>query len=174
MKNVWKHPAVQALLCLGVFALVGYYAGVAGMVMTSPLFAAWFLKPLLAFGVGGWRRIRRAVWMPVHGQHYVYQGVTLHLLADSQGAQWIALRDVQTVVGATAPERSLQLTYPGKLVPMGKPAHMHMQVDALVTYLAKQNNPVCLRFKVWVDRNIVFPARKRAGNTPAGEADQGA
>lgn len=60
-------------------------------------------------------KLRERVWLPVHGQHYVFKGIAIHVLEDDDHCRWVSLADVHKVVGATAGERALAAVYPGRL-----------------------------------------------------------
>ena len=166
MKHWLSLPSVQIALCVSVYGLVGYYFGVIAFLFTLPVFATVMKRPLFTLVANFRRTVQEQVWLPVHGQHYVFRDVTIHVLEDDDHCRWVSLLDVQKVVGITATQRALAHVYPGRVKSMGKPAQTHIRDDALVTHLGKENQPTALRFKTWVERNIAFPGRtirKRLG-----------
>lgn len=153
-------PSVQVLLGLGLFALLGWYVGKWALLLTSPLLGALLARPLLALS-SSWRHALRAlVWRQSQGRHFVYKTVTLRVQQDADHYCWVALADVQTVVGPTASARALGLAYPQRLQLMGQPAQMYIREDALIAHLSKENLPAALRFRTWLERNIAAPARR--------------
>ncbi len=166
MKRLLRLPSVQIALCVGAYALVGYYFGVFAVVFTAPVFATAVKRPLFALLANFRSYVRKQVWLPVHGQHYVFHDVTIHVVEDDEHYRWVSLPDVQKVVGVTATERALAQVYPGRVKAMGKPARPHIRDDALVSHLGKENLATALRFRTWLERNIAFPGRtvrKRLG-----------
>ncbi|MBI2768147.1 MAG: hypothetical protein HYX47_00860 [Burkholderiales bacterium] len=153
-------PLVRITLWLAAWALVGYRFGPVALVVTSPLMAAAIARPLMALAGAAWGGARAHVWLPVHGQHYVFKGVTIHVIEDADCCRWVCLADVRKVVGTTAGEGALAVAYPGRVQAMGQPPQAHLRDDALVAHLAKENAPVALRFRTWVERTIAFPARR--------------
>lgn len=169
MKRWFSFPSVQIALCVSVYALVGYYLGVFAFVFALPLFATAISRPAFALLSSYRHKVLQHVWLPVHGQHYVFMGMTIHVIEDLDRCRWVSLVDVQNVVGVTANERTLTRTYPGLLKMIGQPAQMHIRDDALVNHLSKENKPAALKFRTWVERNIAFPGRtvrKRLGIIP--------
>src|SRR5438105_1685052 len=162
-------PSVQIVLCVAVYALVGWRFGRFALVTASPLLAAAVARPILNL-VGNMRHHARArTWLPLHGKHYVFKGVTVHVAEDEDHCRWVALAHVQKCVGATAGEGALAITYPGRVKRMGQPEQTFVRDDALVEHLGKAMNPAALRMRTWVDRDIVFPGRrvrKRLGVHP--------
>ncbi len=166
MKRWLGLPSVQIALCVIAYALLGYRLGLFAFVFASPLFAAAIVHPLLTLLSNYRRRVLEQLWFPVHGQYYVFKGMTIQVLEDADHCRWVRLVDVQKVVGVTAPEHALALTYPGRLKMMGEPAQTHIRDDALAAHLSKENEATALRFRTWVERNIVFPGattRRRLG-----------
>lgn len=160
MKKWLGMPLVQIALCAAVYALVWHYLGKTAFVVASPLFAAAVARPLIVLASSVRHTVRERLWMPVHGQHYVFKDTTIHVLEDDDHRRWVNLADVRKVVGATASERALAITYADRLKVMGTPAQVHIRDDALVAHLGKENRPTALRFRTWVERNIAFPGRR--------------
>jgi hypothetical protein len=169
VKRWLSFPSVQIGLCVAVYGLVGWRMGAWVLVFSSPLLGAAIARPVINL-VGNIRHgLRAKVWLPVHGTHYVFKGVTLHVDEDEDHCRWVALADVRKCVGVTAGEGALAITYPGRVRRMGRPEQAFVRDDALVEHLGKESNPAALRMRTWVDRNIVFPGRrirKRLGVHP--------
>lgn len=161
MGRWYRHPVLQILLYTALLLGVGYQFGLIIMVFVSPAYAALVLPSVFQLSGSFWHGVRCSVWMPVHGKHHVYKDITLHLHTDPRGGLWLPLHEVESVVGPLLAERTLALQYPGKVHSLGKPLRPHIHFDALLPHLGKRNDQVALRFKHWLDRNIVFPDRKR-------------
>ena len=160
MKRWLGFPLVQIVLCLLAYALLAYHFGKFLALWTSPLLGAAIARPLMALASSIRRKAREHIWLPVHGQHYVFRGTTIHVLEDDDHCRWIRLADVRKVVGSTASERALAAVYPGRLKIMGTPAQAHLRDDALIAHLGKENQPTALRFRIWVERNVALPGRR--------------
>jgi hypothetical protein len=160
LKRLLSYPSVQIALCVAVFALIGYKLGPSVAVWTSPLLAAAIARPVMNLVANFRHNLRAHVLLPVHGRHYVFKGITIHVLEDDDRCRWIPLADVRKVAGMTANEGALAVAYPARFARMGEPARPHLRDDALVEHLAKENNPVALRFRTWIDRDVAFPGRR--------------
>ncbi len=161
MRQWLSIPIVQIALCTGGYVLLGYWTDKWMVLFVSPLYGALIARPLIDL-TGSMRQVLRAgVWLPQHGQHYVFKGTTVHVLEDEEGWRWIRVADVQTALNTTLNTRVLAITYPERLEMMGRPAHIHMRDDALIAHLGKQNDATALRLRTWVERNIAFPAQRR-------------
>jgi hypothetical protein len=153
-----KNPLVQIALCVTVYLLASWRWGPFFMAIASPLLGVAVCVPLMNLVAGLRQRARENTWLPVHGQHYVYKGVTLRVLEDEEHRRWVSLADARRVVGVTASERSLAVAYPGRCEHFGKDG-AYLRDDALVEHLAKENDPGALRFRTWAERTIAIPGR---------------
>lgn len=155
-----SHPAVQLLLCTVCYMALGYWTDRWMVLFLSPLYGALVALPLMNLLASLRQGLRARVWLPVHGQHYVFKGTTVHVLEDPLGWRWVRVADVESVLGTSLNTRVLAITYPERLESSGRPARWYMRDDALITYLGKQTDATALRLRTWVERNIAFPAER--------------
>ena len=160
MKTWLSHPALRIALWLGAYAALGNYFGKFAWLLASPLVAYAIARPLIALVSDLRHRILGVVWLPVHGKHYVFRNVTIHVVEDDDGQRWVNLEDIYKVVGSQVTARTLAIAYPGRVADMGAPPRPHMRDDALVTHLGTKNQPEALRLRTWVERSIAAPGRK--------------
>ena len=165
--------AIRLSLCAAVSWVVWRYFGLAAAVASAPLYGIALARPLIDLASDLRQATRAAVWRPLEGRHFVYRGAPVQVLEDDDHRRWVRAADVRRVVGHTATNGALALTYPGGWRRMGKPAEPHFSDEALIAHLMKQGTPEALRFRHWVEREIAFPAqrlRKRLGIRPQGPA----
>ena len=160
MKRWLSFPSVQIALCVAVFAVLVWRGGPFVAVIASPLLAAAIAYPVYNLVANIRHGIRENAWLPVHGQHYVFKSMTIHVLEDDDRCRWISLADMQKVAGVTASERALALTYPERCKQLGRAGLPHLRDDALIEHLSKESNPMALRFRTWVDGTVSKPGRK--------------
>ncbi len=160
MKTWLAAPSLHIVLILAAYTALGNYLGVFAVVWSSPLFAALLARPVMRLASSFRQRIRAHVWLPVHGHHFVFRSTTILVIEDDDHSRWVCLTNVQTVVGATANERALSATYPGRIKRMGRPAQTYMRDDALVAHLGKDKALGTLKFRNWVDQSIRVPGQK--------------
>ncbi|HSI52580.1 MAG: hypothetical protein ACAH21_02160 [Ramlibacter sp.] len=160
MKSFFQAPSVQIVLCLLAFWWLASKGGPLAIVWFSPLLGAAICYPIYNLIANIRHGVRSHIWLPVHGNHYVFKGITVHVLEDDDYCRWISVADMQKIAGVTASERALEVTYPERFKRMGSPERAHLRDDALVEHLAKESNPVALRFRTWADRDISMPGQK--------------
>ena len=169
MKRWLSFPSVQIALCTVCYGLVGYWLGKYMLVFTAPAYGAAIARPLINLVANFRHGVRAHVWMPAHGTYYVFKDTTIHVLDDEDSWRWLPLADVERVLGRKLNARLLGITYPERVLLAGKPARMHIRDDTLIEHLSKLSDPVALRLRTWVERNVALPAR-RIRQRAAGQA----
>jgi hypothetical protein len=157
MKQLLGMPSVQIALCLAVFAGVGWRFGAFGLVLASPLLGAATARSIMALAANLRQRARENVWLPLHGQRFVFRDKAIRVLEDESHFRWVSLPDARAVANIIASDRALAVTYPGRFQAFGRPARPHLRDDALVEHLGKHTDLVTLKFRTWVERTIVMP-----------------
>ena len=161
--------AIRLLLCAVASWVVWRVGGLTSMVLTAPLYGIALARPLLDVISELRHHARAAVWRAEEGRHFAFRGQPVQVIEDERHRRWVRAADVRRIVGFTASDGALALSYPDGWRTMGRPAQPHFSDDALVTHLAKESSPEALRFRHWVEREIAFPAqrlRSRAGVRP--------
>jgi hypothetical protein len=151
---------VRLALCFAASWLVWRIAGLVAMVCTAPLYGIALARPLLDLASELRHQMRAAVWRPLEGRHFAYRGRAVQVLEDADHRRWVRAADVRAIIGPSASDGALALTYPDGCRDAGRPAEPHLSDDALLAHLAKQNSAEALRFRRWAEREIAFPARR--------------
>jgi hypothetical protein len=88
------------------------------------------------------------------------------VVEDADHHRWLRAADVRRIVGHTASDGALALTYPHGWRPWGHPPQPYWRADALLTHLAKERSDCAVRFARWVQRTVELPGsrvRRRLG-----------
>jgi hypothetical protein len=153
--------ALRGLLCGALSWFAWRVGGVSTFVVTIAVWGLVFARPLMDLAIELHRQARTLTWQPLEGRHAVFRGTPVQVLEDADRRRWIRAADVRRIVGYTASEAALALTYPDGWRRVGKPAEPHFSDDALLAHLATERSPVALKFRHWVEREIAFPARRQ-------------
>jgi len=117
-------------------------------------------RPLIDLAIGIYQAMRRANWRELEGRHYAFKGRTVHVIQDADHQRWVRLADIRTILGFTASDAALQVTYPAGWRMLGRPPLPHLSDEALLVHIAKERTPEAVRLRLWIEREIVFPARR--------------
>ena len=169
---------LRLTVCTLMSWTVWRWLGPAPMVATLPLFGILLARPLVDLASALRHGMKRAQLAAVEGRHYAFRGRRVEVVEDADRRRWVRLADVRAIVGFTASDGALAITYPNGLRRLGRAAEAHVSEDALLAHLLKERSPEAARLRVWVEREIVFPARRererlgiRTATTDAGTRD---
>ena len=139
-----RHLGLPLVVLLGIGALAGILLA----------------RPLIDLAIEIYQAMRRANWREVEGRHYAFKGRTVHVVQDADYQRWVRLADIRAIAGFTASDAALQVTYPTGWRRLGRPPLPHLSDEALLAHIAKERSPEAMRLRLWVEREIVFPARR--------------
>jgi hypothetical protein len=173
--------AVRLALCAACSWLVWRTMGLTAMVTTAPLYGIAMARPLMDLASDLRHAAKAHILRKVQGRYYAFRGIPVQVIEDEDCRRWLRAADVRRAGATTATDGALALTYAEGWRLMGHPPEPHIVDDALLTHLKKDSSPQVLRFRHWVEREIVFPARAKAarqrpttGAAPLFEADSAA
>ena len=164
MKRWLTHPLVLLVLCAAVLLLLWHRLGPVAVVIASPLAGAILARPLIDLVADLRHRVREQVWLPVHGQHYVFKDTTIRVVEDEHGDRWVSLVDVRKAAPVTVTDATLQSLYRERFRVLGQPPGAYLQADALVQALARSIDLPLVRLRSWVEATVAAPARKKRRN----------
>lgn len=160
MRRILVTIAVRLALCAGVAWLAWRWGGAVSLTYALALLGVALAKPLIDLAGEFHHGIRSAVWTPVEGRYYVFQGHRIRVEEDADHRRWVRAADVRRAIGFTASDGALALTYPSGWRSLGVPPEPHFSDEALLLHLAKERSAGAIRMKNWVEREIAFPARR--------------
>jgi hypothetical protein len=130
------------------------------MVASFVLLGVLLARPLVELASETRHALRAQAWKPVEGRYWAFHGKPVQVLEDEDHRRWILASDVRSIVGFTASNGALALSYPNGFRSMGSPAAAYFSDEALLAHLAKEKSAKALRFRHWVEKEIAFPARR--------------
>lgn len=161
MKALAATFAVRIALCAALSWLAWRVGGLYGVCVSLVAWGFALTRPLIDLAIELHGVARVSTWSPLEGRHAVFRGLPVQVLEDIDHVRWIRAADVRRIVGITASDGALSLTYPHGWRAMGRPASAHFSAEALLVHLGKERLPVAVKFRRWVEREIAFPARRQ-------------
>lgn len=161
MIEILKTIAIRLALCavttwalwrLGFGTGLLFMAGAVGIVLA---------RPLMDLTIALWHELRRANWRELEGHHFAFKGRSVRVVEDADHQRWIRLADIRAIAGFIAGDTALQITYPGGWSMRGRPREPYVSDETLLAHVAKERSPEAARLRRWVEREIVFPARRQ-------------
>ena len=152
-----------ATLGLGTAAVAGLVAWVwthdgrvAGLVVAC-LGAFFLARPLVDVASDLRHALRGAALKDLEGRHMEYRGRPLGVLEDADHVRWVRVQDLRAIVGFTASDGALAVSYPSGFRRIG--GEPHLSDEALLLHLAREPGPAALKLRHWAEQRITFPAR---------------
>jgi hypothetical protein len=159
---------VRLALTLLVFAAAWHLLGPIGLAVAAPI-AAFLLSSLVLSAVSfSVRAIRKAAYQPVEGSYYEFRSTPVEVREDEDGHRWLNISDVRRVVVQLPRDATLLVIDPRRVRSSGYPATLEIRADGLTKLLDRAQDPKSVRFRLWVQREILFPsaAARAARGTP--------
>ena len=102
--------------------------------------------------------IRSAALKDVHGSFYSYQGIPIKVVEDDDHCRWVPIVAVRKIVGTRVLDETFVSRYPNGWRKIGSQGHI--REDALHHFLSDASALEAVKFKNWVLRSLVNPAKK--------------
>jgi len=154
--------AVCALVTYAVWRILGTVA----LVVCAPLFGVALARPILDLLGALAAATKQAALAPLAGRHYEHHGTPIDIVEDETHRRWIRLADVRKIISTLPRDAVMQHQYPGGCRLDTDSKIQRISAVALHAYLRKATDPASLRFKHWLEREVVYPAeqiRRRLG-----------
>lgn len=164
--------AARLIACCGLAYLAWRSLGAVGLVYSAPVFGVAFARPILDAGADLYRLVRSLAYRDVSGRHHAYKGRPIDVVVDSDGDPWLRASDVRGVIPDFPRDEALRaILGPGGST-QGKDGSLRVGAGALHAYLVRSTAAESIRFKVWIQRTVIYPARRarQLGEFSAGQA----
>ncbi len=152
--------ALRLAGCIAFAWAAKHWLGNVAMVTVLPIVGVALAKPLIELASDIRHVMKVAHWRDVEGQHFAFRRRPIGVVSDADKRRWIRVADIRAIVGFTASDGALGMTYPSGARRFGKASELHLSDEALLTHLRKERSPDAIRLANWVEREIVFPARR--------------
>jgi hypothetical protein len=145
---------------------LGEGAGLAlAAVMSSPLIGialAPLVTPLLS---GSLRAVRAVAYRDIEGRYYEYKGRPLVVLEDLPGERWIQVKGLRSIIPGLPRDQVLARIASQYVARAEGQKHLLIQAEGLDKYLRRNQDESAVRFRNWLQREVIFPAAhaKRRG-----------
>jgi hypothetical protein len=132
------------------------------VVLLSPAIAlalAPLVVPLLGQSV---QAARQLAYRDIQGRHFEYKGRSLRVQEDLAGDRWLRTADVRKIVVHFPRDQVLVRIAPEDIGRFGDKGSLFLRAQALDRYLERGQEDTTVRFRKWLQREVIFPAQ-RAG-----------
>jgi len=160
MFALFQRIFLRLLLCCAASYLLWRALGPVGLAVSSPIFAMAFARPIFDVLSGARRTAKRLALISVEGRYYSHRGQPIEVVEDVEHHRWLRLIDVRKLLQGLPQEAVLALQFPQRV------QDRRIRADALRDYLSKSQEGDSLRFRNWLERELLSPTtrlRQRMG-----------
>lgn len=160
MLRIALRIVVRLILCSVAAYVMWRRFGASGLAFAAPLFGVALARPLIDL-VGEFAlTAKHSALGDLHGRNYEHRGVRLDIAEDAYGYRWVSVRDVRKVLPSFPRDAVLQAQFPGDLLEDAAMKGGRIRADALLAYLRKATETESIKFRNWLERDVVMPAEK--------------
>ncbi len=141
--------------------LVWRWLGAVGLAVCAPLFGVLLARPLIDLAGEMTHGTRALALRDVQGHHYAFKGRWLHVVEDDDEVRWVRASHLRKVLAGLPSGARLLHLWPERARRLGRRGEVYLADEAVLEMLARSTSAEALRFRVWVERELVRPARMR-------------
>jgi hypothetical protein len=153
--------ALRLLGCSAVTYAAWRALGPAGIAWCAPLFGIALARPLFDAITTTVAWLRALAYRDIEGRHYAFKGISISVAEDAEGRRWLRLSDVRKVLPWLASDAALRQSLGVDSGPVQPGRATRVRAEALVAYLERAASADSVRFKIWIERAVVYPSKKR-------------
>jgi hypothetical protein len=157
--------AVGFACCAALAWLLFRLLGPVGILFAALPFGLALRRPLIDLLFEIVPALRRLAYHDVEGRYYVFKGAPIDIVEDDAGYRWLRVADVRPVLPGLPADAVLARVLGAGFAPGDLSKAPRIRAEALLGVLRKASDPRSLRFRDWLEREVVLPADKRRERT---------
>jgi hypothetical protein len=138
---------------------VAWYAsqkiGLIAFAVTAPLLGALLARPILDFIEESHYTGKSAALAGVQGRWWMHRGRRIDIAEDADRLRWLLTSDVRKVLRGLPRDEVLGKQFGDRAGVVEDEPGFRIRADALADYLRKSHDGASLKFKVWLDREVL-------------------
>ena len=170
MDSLAARFSLRLAVCVGVTFVAWLGMGLIALPICAPLFGVLLARPILDFMSTTHRVAKTLALADVEGQYYVHRGTPLSIAEDENHVRWVSVRDIRKVLEGFPRDAVLARQY-AQDFREGSVGTL-LRAEALLHYLGRASEPAALKFKIWLEREVVRPAAKKRDRLGIREVDR--
>ncbi|MCG2591730.1 hypothetical protein LZ009_02945 [Ramlibacter sp. XY19] len=152
--------AFRFALCCAATYLLWLRLGTIAFAVAAPIFGAALARPLIDLVGELAGEVKRAALADLEGRNYEFRGMRFDIADHVDGYRWISVRDVRKVLRAMPRDAVLRAQFPADLLHDEGLKGDRIRAEALLAYLRKATETDSIKFRNWLEKDVVSPAAK--------------
>jgi hypothetical protein len=140
-------------------AVVAWYAykvfGIFAIVFAAPLLGVLLARPLIDFFAEAGYSGKSAALAELQGRFWSHKGQRVDIAKDDDEARWLLAAHVRKIVVGLPRDEVLAKQFGERTGVVEGVEGFRIRADALAEYLLKSQDNAGVRFKVWLDREVL-------------------
>jgi hypothetical protein len=161
---------VRLVLC----AVASYFMwrrwGPTGLAISAPLFGVALARPIIDLVAEFSVMAKRAALGDLEGRNFEFRGQRLDVAEHDDGHRWISVRDLRKVLHAFPRDAVLRAQFPAEVRHDPALRGERIRADAVLTHLRKATETDAIKFRNWIERDVIFPAARARGEAESRHA----
>jgi hypothetical protein len=147
----------RLLLCVFVGCVAADFMGIFGVIFAAPIFGLLLARPLIDILASSSRAAKDYVYGELQGRFFAFRDIAIDILVDD-GDRWIKLSDVRKVILGLPSDAFFAQQYPEGCPLPHNNSDLRIEARSLLHYLQRCTTQDSNKFKLWLQRQVVFPA----------------
>ena len=152
-------PLLQIVLRTAFCAVVAWFAfkaiGAFSVAVAVPLLGMLLSRPIIDFAEEWKYATKAAALHAVQGKWYEHRGHRIDIAEDIERARWLVTDDVRKFVLGLLCVEVLAIQFGDRVGRIDTFDGFRIRADALAEYLLKSQDVASVKFKVWLDREVM-------------------
>lgn len=159
MPAIVLNIALRIALCSLVTWLVYRKLELVALPICAPLFGVALARPIIDFFAEAHHAGRRAALEDLQGRYWAHRGQRLDIAEDADDARWLLLADVRKVLPGLPRDEVMQVQFGERTAVIEPSPGLRIRADALADYLRKSTDTASLKFKNWLDHEVMLGSK---------------
>ena len=160
MPRILLRILFRLALCSLAAYLMWRRLGPSGLAFSAPIFGVALARPIIDL-VGEFSgAARNAALADLQGRNFEHRGQRLDISEDEQAHRWVSVRDVRKVIASFPRDAVLRARFANDLLHDAALGGDRIRADALLAYLRQATEAESIKFRNWLEREVVIPAAK--------------
>lgn len=157
MLDLINNLTFRLLLCAVIAYLAWRQDDVIGLIFSSLVFGLALSGPILELIINLSAILKQSVYSNSNGRLYVFEDRAIDIHADENNECWISIAEARKVIKGFPKDAVIVKLYPHDLIIDKKRKFLRIRAVALVNYLQSSSNITAMKFKLWIEREVIFP-----------------
>ena len=167
MARIVLRILIRLVLCSAGAYLFWLRFGASGLAFAAPLFGVALARPIIDLVSELSGAAKHAALADLQGRNYQYRGHRLDIAEDDEGQRWVSVRDVRKNIASFPRDAVVRTQFASDLKQDKALKGDRIRAEALLDYLRKATETDTIKFRNWLERDVVLPSARMRGMSRA-------